>query len=159
MHSQIAFEAIAHALDIMPGRIRERVACDFLVGVDPIFVGLHSYGEIEDGRSYRDTAHVAYPCHQDLVRSARRTTVVVPAADKYGLWLRTLVHELGHVLHEHIGFTHVALPLNEYSKNNNREAFAESFTAWLLRPEEYQAQWVQLRQRDPATLALLESLA
>lgn len=43
-----------------------------------------------------------------------------------------LVHELGHVLDETLGFTTHADPVSWYARGDRQEAFAEAFTAWLI---------------------------
>jgi hypothetical protein len=122
-------EAIDAALDRIPERIRHRVErVDFLCGVDPIFAGLHKYDDASFVRSYRRTPHVAYDFHQVGPSGNRRTTVVLPGAVR----VRTVVHELGHVLHESVDFDHHADPVTEYAKTSDWEAFAEAFTAWIL---------------------------
>jgi hypothetical protein len=102
----------------------------YVLGVDPVFIGLHRYGTTVDGRSYRNTAHCVYPCHIEGPADRRTTTVAVPSVlSGWGL-VRTLVHELGHALDEVVGFGHLAVPVSEYARANRYEAFAEAFTVW-----------------------------
>lgn len=148
---------ITAALDRIPEAIRPLVAhAHYLTGVDPLYVGLHDYQQTFDGRSYRDTAHVAYVCNQGrLPLDRRHTTVVLPQPVEP----RTIVHELGHVLDEVLGFEHIAKPVTAYAENDRYEAFAEAFSAWLC--PEYQ-QWSEVMdalRADRATLALFDGLA
>jgi hypothetical protein len=122
-------EAITAALGVIPKPLHPLVACDVLVGVDPVFAGLHHFETATDGRAYSSTAHVAYPFHQNhLAASRRRTTVVLPKRHRPA----TVVHELGHVLHHSVGFDHDAKPVTSYAQRNRMEAFAEAFCTWLL---------------------------
>lgn len=126
----------------------------FLTGTDPAFAGLHGYRDTNDGRSYGDTAHVAYKFHQPFPRARRQTTVVLPRL----VSVRTVVHELGHVLDERLDFDHEAMPVTEYAETNRHEAFAESFAAWAL-GYCYGLAKERLYERDRATVALFETLA
>ncbi len=120
---------IGYSLDLLPEEILNRVIyAHFLTGVDPIYVGLHHYVDTKDNRSYRTTAHVAYPFHQCLSKDLRHTTIVLPRlVSPCGL-----IHELGHVLDENLGFSHLSKPVTEYAKVDRYEAFAEAFTSWLF---------------------------
>jgi len=141
-------ETIAAALELYPPGLRELVAdVDFLTGTDPLFAGLHDYADTDDGRSYRSTAHVAYPWHVLGPRARRRTTVVLPTPSS----LRTVVHELGHVLDWQLAFSHAAAPVSWYAGTNRCEAMAEAVTSWLIPG--------YARRPDEATIALLEDLA
>lgn len=100
---------------------------DLLIGADPIYVGLHGHEDTGDGRSYRDTAHVVHAFGQTtLPRARRKTTVVMP--EVLEPW--AVVHELGHVLDEQLGWQYEAQPVTAYAMTNRQEAFAEAFTAW-----------------------------
>jgi hypothetical protein len=150
---------IAEALALLPLGIRRRVEhADWLVGVDPVFAGLHSYTDASYGRSHRDTAHVAYPYHQNTsVRGA--TTVVIPGERS----LLTFVHELGHVLDQAIDFErHVPDVVSWYAGTDSAEAFAEAFTLWIA--PDLCAEWPghyngAVLANDAETLALFEELA
>lgn len=139
---------IGAAEDLLPPSILRFAQPDYLCGVDPLFAGLHRFEVASYGRTYRDTAHVVYPLHQEhMVRANRATTVVLPTVPAVG----DLVHELGHVVHERLAFEHEAAPLTWYARTNHYEAFAEAFASWLMpgygpRP-------------DDRTVALFESLA
>lgn len=149
-------EAISAALDIIPEPIHQLIACHYLVDLDPAFVGLHYYRGDEpgsDGRLYSETSHCAYSFHQTRLPAARRaTTIVLPIArHEQPRPLRwTIVHELGHVLDERLGFTHTAVPVNDYAARNRYEAFACAFTAWLF---------YEPAEPDPASLSLFDHLA
>lgn len=122
-------EVIGAARDLIPNDIHGLILPHYLCGVDPLFVGLHNYQDTDDGRSYRETLHVAYDFHQvGLARSHRRTTVVLPHKPV----LEHLVHELGHVLDENLGFRHAPDPVSEYAHTNRYESFAEAFTSWII---------------------------
>lgn len=147
-------EAIGEALDRIPVGIRERLGhVQFLCGVDPVFAGLHRYGNTEDGRSYRQEAHCAWRMHIVGPASVRTTTIVLPTVRAP----QVIVHELGHAFHEAIGFNHTPMPVTAYAATNRWEAFAEAFTGWLHwnysdpgYPDVYE---------DAETIALFESLA
>lgn len=123
-------EPISTSLALLPAGVLPLVAhADFLCGVDPIYAGLHAYELTFDGRSYHSTAHCVYGHHQyALPADRRRTTVVLPDMRHAEPWV--IVHELGHVLDEALGFSHDAMPTTEYSANNRAEAFAEAFAIW-----------------------------
>ena len=126
---QAQCEAIATAMNLMPRRLRPLVECDVFCG-DPLFAGVHGFETLDDGRSYRRTAHACFPYDT----TDGRLTVVLPhAIDVY-----TAVHELGHVLHWNLqqllgGWD--CLPrlvaVTEYATTNVAEEFAEAFTAWF----------------------------
>ena len=122
-----------------------------LTGTDPLFAGLHGYILTDDGRHYSDTAHVAYPWNQlQLPAARRRTTVVlqkVPAR-------ATVIHELGHALHETLDFGWRAEAIEAYGRTNEYEAFAVAFYCWIVDRENVREP--RISERD---LAFLESLA
>jgi hypothetical protein len=119
-------ESIQYAHSIIPASILERLNFDYLVGYDPVYAGLFDNEICEDGRSYRNTACVAYPFHQ-LIHNGK-TTIVLPGYLPY----YHIVHEIGHVLDEYLNFEHKTIPVTEYAKTNRQESFAEAFTAWLF---------------------------
>lgn len=148
---------IERALEIVPPAIRARLAgVHFLTGTDPIAAGLHGYRETRDGRSYLDVAHVVYPFHQGhLPADRRRTTVVLPYPDPHPA---SVVHELGHALHEALGFEHDADPVTEYARTNRFEAFAEAFTTWFFWHGEDVEDSARRLFEDRPTMALFEAL-
>lgn len=74
---------IEAAYGLIPAGLHPLIRPHFLCGTDPVFAGLHGYVAAQDGRSYRSTAHVAYPHHQTaLARLHRRTTVIIAATDR-----------------------------------------------------------------------------
>ena len=91
----------------------------FFTGTDPIYAGLHSY--VDEGRSYRDTAHTCYPWHT----TDKSLTIVLPELEEPYV----IIHELGHILDFLLGFGFNAIPINDYARTNREESFAESFTA------------------------------
>ena len=119
-------EAIQAAHRIIPNSILNRLHFDYFIGADPIYAGISDYEKTTDGRSYRDTACVMYPWHFRLTKE--KTTIVIPKERTP----RTIIHEIGHVIDEYLGFEHIAVPVTEYAKTDRYEAFAEAFTAWLL---------------------------
>ena len=140
-------ELISYAFGIIPKGIVDKIRyTHFLCGVDPVYVGLHSYVDTKDNRSYCNTAHVAYPYHQSLPKYLQHTTVVLPNL----VSLDVIVHELGHVLDESLGFRHTAEPVTEYAKVDRGEAFAEAFTSWLF--------WGYGKDIDKSTEYLFESI-
>jgi hypothetical protein len=122
-------DAITVALNSMPPGIRARVEhTDYFCGASPVFAGLHNYQDTGDGRPYSQTAHAVWLMHQRLLpRTLRGPTVVLPVLVRP----KTVAHELGHVLHELIGFEYWPTPVTRYAQKNKWEAFAEAFTAWL----------------------------
>lgn len=147
---------IEAAYGLIPTQLHALIRPDFLTGVDPVFAGLHDYRDASYGRSYRSIAHVAYDFHQRLPAARRRTTVVMPVVET----VRTLVHELGHVLHERLRFEPEPAPVTGYARTDWGEAFAEAFAAWVLPlGHGYGAAKDKLYEDDRATVALFEGLA
>lgn len=148
--SYVYTAAIEAAYSLIPPVVTRLLTTDFLTGSDPIFAGLHNYKTSPYGRSYRDHAHVVYPFHQwGLHKRNRTTTIVLPIPKSANV--KTIIHELGHVLDERLGFRHDAVPVSSYAETDRNEAFAESFTSWIIRG--YSNEPV-----DKATLALFEHL-
>ena len=117
--------AITAALAILPAWLAHMLRpTHFLCGIDPLYAGLHSFPEAEDGRSLRDTAHVAYGHHINAARAQAVTTVVLPLVEPP----EVVLHELGHVLHERLGFAPAPEPVTAYAEVDEFEAFAEAFT-------------------------------
>lgn len=127
-------EAVGVALDYLPCRVRGIVeTADFLLGADPLFVGLHRYEAASTGRSYRDTAHVSYPFHS---LDGQLTLVMTPHD---GPCVNTLLHEFGHVLDarlcERLGkWPPAPRPLGSYAAQDRWEAFACAFHSWCVDP-------------------------
>lgn len=103
----------------------------FFVG-DSAFSGLQPHSDTGDGRSYRSTSHVVYRSHYDI----DMTTVVLsddPSHIEHNFSLVTVVHELGHVIHEILDFDDCGFPnVSEYAQTNDHENFAEAITAWIV---------------------------
>lgn len=167
-------EPLAKALDLLPPGVRRLLGeVPVLTGVDPRFAGLHRHegGRALGNRSYANTMHVVYPCHQPHLSADRReTTVVVPGVEeqerRFGLWspVASLVHELGHVLDDRLGLdpAHALVPVCEYAAIDRYEAFACAFQTWAWGPPPrgfegrdgpYERLW-----RDRRAVALFESL-
>lgn len=140
--------AIDKALDITAPWQPYLARAEFLCGVDPIFAGLHRHQDVADGRSYRNTAHCVHPHHQMHLSAARRaTTIVLPTVRPP----TTIVHELGHVLHEALDWEPTVAPVTAYAKTNRFEAFAEAWTALFF--------WNYADEPEDSFKALIESLA
>lgn len=151
VHDHRPAVAVGEALALMRAGLRDLTACEFVVGVDPIFAGVHR--EIDAHFPYADTAHVIYDHHQ-LHRplADRSPKVILPTNPDYrwDTWygVQVVVHELGHVLHQRVGWGYVAEPVTEYAETNHYEAFAEAFATWI---------WGG--QIDAPTTALFDRLA
>jgi hypothetical protein len=137
VHDRTPALAVGVALDHIPPRLRDLVACEFVIGVDPVFADIHHYDETSvAGINYRQVAHCVQPFHQmHRPASERGVKVVLPSntsyrwADWFGV--RTVVHELGHVLHWRTDERFTAKPVTEYAETNHYEAFAEAFATWV----------------------------
>lgn len=169
--TQTHAEVIAGAIELLPGSLDEHLAHVAFFTADPIAAGLHSNERAEDGRSFREIAHHSDGWALPRPLSERRSTVVMPTVVSYGVGVITVVHELGHALHEKLDWEPRSKPTTEYAHLNDWEAFAEAFTAWVLPPrgdrewagyegweDEYAEARLQLKD-DPATLRLFETLA
>jgi hypothetical protein len=142
-------EAIGAGMAIVPDAIMNRLRhVHFLTGIDPGWAGLHSFAETLADFSYAELAHCAC-AHQTTDRT---TTIVLPVVEMAKPDI--VVHELGHALHEALGWEHDAKPVTEYATTDRFEAFAESFRAWLFWYGDQDA-----LDRDQATLDLFERLS
>jgi hypothetical protein len=153
MTSMRHVEPIGKALSYLTPRIRDLAGCDVFCG-DPLFAGLHSTETMLDGRSYRNQAHVCFPCH---VRD-HRATVVLPVPESPSI----ILHELGHVVHieveRRLGHTVTVAPVTAYAHTNRYEAFAEAFLAWLYPPDVLDRYWPAASYDRPSR-ELLDRLA
>ncbi len=126
--SQRFVPAVVAARALVPPGVARRLHYHIFTG-DPLWAGLHDYEDTDAGNSYRRVPHAVYPCHQwGLPRARRVPTIVLPRPMRP----EQVVHEIGHILDEVLGFQHVAEPVSRYAKTNSAEAFAEAFTAWLV---------------------------
>lgn len=96
----------------------------YLCGIDPVWVGLHGHRAFQGTRSSATTAHFS---HSATSRD-RSSTIVLPERPD---WV-TVVHELGHALHEQQGWRGSPSPVTEYAEIDRFEAFAEAFTSWVV---------------------------
>lgn len=130
------------ALDALPAPLREWLCFDVWTD-DPIWSGLHSHEDTNDGRSYRSIWHCHYSDHD-------RPVIVLPEDDEpWGI-----VHEIGHVAHWQLGWQPIVPPLTEYALANDHEAYAEMFTA-AVGLEGYAVPWLQESLRRVGGPALL----
>jgi len=144
-----------------PGMARRLENTHFFTGTSPIYAGLFDYEKTTDGRSYHTEWCVAYSHHlKKLSRKYRETTIIMPEHSPGGypmaLLPMILIHELGHVLDEILGFCHIALPVTKYAGVNREEAFAEAFTSWLN--PGYGQFYKQSHSVDEKTLGLFREL-
>lgn len=147
-------DAIRAALLDIPPRILHRVHLSVFTS-DPLFAGLHRYEQVPDGRSYRNTAHVAYPCHQTAPHS--QAIMILPPGSPVSP--DTIRHEFGHLLHETVDFWPHAAPVTEYAERDIWEAFAEAFAAWV-NPAYLQTSWGVIRSAiDERTGTFFRQLA
>lgn len=154
-------ELISASFDILPLGIANRLRyTHFFTGVDPVYAGLFDFHKSKDGRSYRNIWCVAYPEHlMKVYKKFRQTTIIMPEFDRgYPIWVlpMIMIHELGHVLDEILGFTHIAEPVTEYAIVDRREAFSEAFTSWLN--PGYNCYYNVVRSVDEETLSLFQRL-
>ncbi len=155
-------EPLAAAFEFLPRGLADRLeGVHFFAGTDPLFAGLHMTASTDDGRSYRDTAHVLYPARLKRPAADRFTTVAIPAwTGPAWWWPAMVVHELGHVLDWQLSFTHHAEPVTSYARTNRQEAFAEAFAAWVLPfGHGYGDAKDRLYDTDRRTVALFDGLA
>lgn len=143
--TQAHAQAIRAGLDLLPERIRQRLAHVAFFTADPIAAGLHSYIDSGDGRSFREIAHHIDAWAVRRPRSERRSTVVLQ--DVVNRDLRegaiVVVHELAHALDEELGHSYTPKPTTDYSYTNRFEAFAEAFTAWAVETPRNPARWIE----------------
>ena len=155
-------ELISAGFDLITPNIARRLQyTHFFTGTDPIHAGLITDHKSASGRSYRDTWCVSFQYHlkQFSVKDQQTTVTLTSLSTKgYPLLLlpMLIVHELGHVLHEIIGFDHDAEPVTKYAELDRYEAFAEAFTAWLN--PGYGQYYKQLRRVDNKTISLFREL-
>ena len=154
-------EMILAGFKILPPGIADRLRyTHFFAGTSPIFAGLYDYKKTDDGRSYHEVWSVAYPHSLErLQKRYRQTTIIMPNThDDYPMALlpMIIVHELGHVLDEILGYCHIAEPVTKYAESSRSESFAEAFTSWLN--PGYGEYYCQLRCVDERTLSLFREL-
>lgn len=134
-------EQVSKVLDLQ----HELLGCNWLVGKSFKREGIFYADDVPDasfGRSYDNTACVLYPwC---LSKPNLGPVVCVPCAGRaYNPYTRewiddncipwVLVHELGHVLHWHLGLEDFGFEtVTEYATYDYMESFAEAFTSWIF---------------------------
>lgn len=154
-------ELISASFDRLPPGMASRLrSTHFFTGISPIYAGLLEDWKTKDGRSYHKVWCAAYSHHLErLPKKYRQTTIIMPEFHKgYSAMVLPMlvIHELGHVLDEILGFCHIALPVTKYAEVDRREAFAESFTSWLN--PGYSQFYKQIRAVDERTLSLFGEL-
>ena len=154
-------ELISAGFDLLPSGIANRLKyTHFFTGTSPIYAGLFDYDKSKDGRSFHKTWCVANSYHLGrLPKKLRQTTIIMPEFHKeypLGVLPMILIHELGHVLDEILGYSHMAEPVSKYAGVNRREAFAEAFTSWLN--PGYEQYYDLIREVDEGTLNLFLEL-
>lgn len=113
--------AVSYGISLLPDHVWYMVSdTRFVCGLDPLFIGLHSFEDTGDGRLYSETGHCCYPWH---LNDPGPVTIVLPKSASPG----TVVHELGHALHYKLGFCPPPYPETWYARTNKYEAFAEGF--------------------------------
>lgn len=145
---------IGAARELLPASVLERVPARFLCGVDPCWVGLHSYRDTDDGRSYSDTAHACYPWH---VANARPMIVLpnAPRCNRHGRDLiDTVLHEYGHILDWSTHFELEAPETTDYSRTSRIERIAEAFQLILRPPSEEWREYVGAEGFRPLRAAM-----
>ncbi len=171
-------EFVHHVFNSLPEQIKELLQeTQFVTGYSPSFLGLH-FGTPD---FFSRVSHCDYNFNQKhFSADYRRTTIVL--ANKDAFKRTTVLHELGHVLHWELIkrrygessynplFTAPSvIPLTEYAKKNNLEAFATAFQAWMTGRTKKLVQnytieaWgyttkTDLLERDPATYHFFEKL-
>ena len=123
--------ALEWAFDNIPRRVLSVTGWPDIFMGNPVYAGLHSFRDIPGGRSYEQTAHCAHEHAIDGPADRRRTTIVLPSPAHPV----TVVHELGHVLHERLRWDWSAVAVDDYGRTDVFEAFAQAFTFWILDPE------------------------
>lgn len=156
-------DAIAHAFELLPALVGERLAHVKFLCADPIAAGLHTQEDTNDDRSLHDTAHICWAQTVERAAADRVTTVVLPRYySNRETTAGVLVHELAHALHETLRWEPWPRPVSEYAQKNKYEAFAEAATAWWV-PAHYGwpvGEWERemIQRDDPGSAALFERL-
>lgn len=142
IRSQREAEAVQYALDLLPGEYPKIFSNVHFFFGDPIFAGLHTYGDLspevsgDQTISYRDVAHYCDPRHlYRLPKNLRHPTVILPDTflDSYSHPIHTIIHELGHRLRSIIHHSwSVDVAVSDYAESNDNEAFSEFFATWCL---------------------------
>lgn len=172
IRSQREAEVVQAALDMLPGELPRMLSHVHYFFGDPIFAGLHAYGNVDPSVidqevSYRDVAHFCDPeMLFRLPKSRRHPTMILPShfLTTYADPVHSIVHELGHALHSLIEHTWVVgQHVTSYAEVNDWEAFAEFFVTWIVPFGSYGERrlWVdpEAMAYDLPTLWLFERLS
>lgn len=140
-HDHRVAEAIGVAHQLIPKSMSRFLHCDYAVGVDPLFSGVHEYTALQHfpEKSYSQVSHLVLPWNfrKETPASQRIPTVVLPGPvwDTYHPpWgvVRSVVHELGHLIDFRTRYDLEGIyPVSEYANIDRGEAFAEAFASWV----------------------------
>ena len=178
IHTQREAEVIQAAIALLPGKLPEMLDYVHFFFGDPIFSGLHAYGDVDPNVlgqdvSYRDVAHFCDPemlfC---LPKSRQHPTMILPASflTTYRYPVETIVHELGHAIHSLIlKRWRIDVEVSSYAASNDWECFAEFFAAWCYPMGSWKPGWTPgskrawvdqtLIQYDPESIWLFDRMA
>lgn len=152
-----SIELVADTIKGLPVAFRQLLeGVDFLCDYDPIFVGFDRGGKSPDGRDSRKQSYVLYSnsCIRVEPKSRRKTTIVLNrnrfTRGQMGL---IILHELGHAIHERLGFPAPFVALDWYAKTTPYEAFATSFQSFCSTEPWIESECYHtrdfMRERDP----------
>jgi len=96
------------------------------------FLGLCRHKKASYGRNYSQTSHVIYKGYKNSEPKSRKVATIVLMEDGESWEYKKLVilHEIGHAIHERLGFVEPFVALDDYAATNKREAFATSFQSF-----------------------------
>lgn len=148
-------EPIEAALALLPPQLSALRRTDFFCGADPVRAGM------VEAHIYHFNNGTVVPINELAFETEveGRPTIFLPTAPEWkkhyaGSEVSVVLHEIGHVVHNHIDWIDLdVVPLSDYAWTNHHEAFAESFAEWLMWGRDGLLQW------DPATLRFLEDLS
>ena len=132
-------ELIEDAYSCIPPNIAKLVShVHFFCGTDPVYAGIIKDDKFVIGgehHSHRDWMYYVqdYSKYWNVSKQLRHPTIVIPRLDmKLYIDQVDIIHELGHALDYALPFDIIDIvPVTEYAKQDNVEAFAEAFTSWL----------------------------
>jgi hypothetical protein len=141
VHDSSPARAVGRGFNFIPARLTELVKVEFVIGIDPVFAGIHKFKDWRRDdlvHQYKDTAHCVLDVHQmHRPLADRNVKIVLPSNRNYdwdGFYgLHTVIHEFGHAVQDSFNlYAHRAAPVSDYAHTNNNEAFAEAFADWCL---------------------------